>query len=292
MESMELPLFKRADFWEESWQEERRQSLYGRRRPDRDGTGYWNRRAGHFARLAGGEEGKQRVARILHWLGHHGGLDRDLEILDIGCGTGNYALPLARRARRVVALDPAEEMLALLKERAAKEGVTNIEAVQMTWEDVDLDKQGWRGRFDLVLAIMSPGIKDTDTLKKMIAASSNACLLAGHLHQEISGREELWRKLVGGEMPAIPADVLYIFHILYAWGYCPSLEVERIVSTREMEPEQAVEEFEIFFYPHLELTPSVRRTIIDYVQSRLVNGRYLSRRDMTVGYLFWGLNLH
>lgn len=292
MVNAETPLFQQTDFWEKAWQEERRRSLYGRRRADRDGIAYWNRRAGHFSRMAGAEEGKRRAAKIIHYLSHHGGLERELEILDIGCGPGNYALPLASRARRVVALDPAGEMLALLKERAAKEGVTNIEAVQMTWEDVDLDEQGWRGRFDLVLALMSPGIKDTDTLKKMIAASRDACLLAGHLRQEISGREELWRKLIGGEMPAIPADVLYIFHILYAWGYCPSLEVERIVNTREMEPEQAVEELEIFFYPHLELTSSVRRTIIDYVQSRLVNGRYLSRRDMTVGYLFWGVNLH
>ncbi|GEA19078.1 hypothetical protein E306M_22150 [Moorella sp. E306M] len=292
MQSMELPLFKRADFWEESWQEERRQSLYGRRRPDRDGTGYWNRRAGHFARQTGGEEGKQRVARILHWLGHHGGLDRDLEILDIGCGTGNYALPLARRARRVVALDPAEEMLAILKERAGEEGITNIEPVQMTWEEVDLDKQGWRGSFDLVLAFMSPGIKDASTLRKMIAASRGACFLAGHLRQEISGRKELWQQLIGGEMPGIPADVLYIFHLLYAWGYNPSLELEQWVSTRELEPDQAIEEMEIFFYPHLELTPAVRRAIVDYVQGHLVNGRYLSRREMTAGYLFWSVNLH
>ncbi|APC08842.1 class I SAM-dependent methyltransferase [Neomoorella thermoacetica] len=292
MENMELPLFERADFWEEAWQEEYRNSLYGRRRPERDGSAYWNRRAGHFARQTGSEEGKQRVAGILHWLGHHGGLEKDLEVLDIGCGTGNYALPLARRARRVVALDPAAEMLAILKEKAAAEGINNVEPIQMAWEDVDLEKQGWREAFDLVLALMSPGIKDAATLKKMMAASRGACFLAGHVRQEISGRRELWQELIGGEMPPIPADVLYIFHLLYAWGYNPSLELEHKVSTRELEPDQAIEEMEIFFYPHLELTPAVRRTIINHVQANTVNGRYPSRREMTVAYLSWNVNLH
>ncbi len=290
MINKELPLFERAEFWEEAWLEEYRQSLYGRRLLERDGTAYWNRRAGHFARQTGGEEGKRRVAQILHWLGHHGGLEKDLEVLDIGCGSGNYALPLARRARRVVALDPAEEMLAILKAKAAAEAVNNIEPVQMAWEEVDLDQQGWRGAFDLVLALMSPGIKDADRLRKMIAASRGTCCLAGHLRQEISGRRELWQQLTGGEMPGIPADVMYIFHLLYAWGYTPSLELERRVSTRELEPHQAIEEMEIFFFPHLELTPAVRGVIAGHVYSHLMNGSYPSQREMIAGYLFWSVD--
>jgi cyclopropane fatty-acyl-phospholipid synthase-like methyltransferase len=46
-------------------------------------------------------------------------------VLDIGCGSGPYAVECARRAAaRVVGLDAAESMLALARQRAAKMGLT------------------------------------------------------------------------------------------------------------------------------------------------------------------------
>jgi SAM-dependent methyltransferase len=41
------------------------------------------------------------------------------KILDIGCGTGNHALPLARRGYRVTGIDQSREMLALARSKVA-----------------------------------------------------------------------------------------------------------------------------------------------------------------------------
>jgi cyclopropane fatty-acyl-phospholipid synthase-like methyltransferase len=61
----------------------------------------------------------------------HAALDRLLEpgdeILDVGCGTGQYTLPIARTARRVVGIDPAQPMLDHLEARAREEGIANVE---------------------------------------------------------------------------------------------------------------------------------------------------------------------
>lgn len=54
------------------------------------------------------------------------GLDGRQRILDIGCGTGQLAIPLARHAGTVVAIDPVAEMLAAGQERAAAAGLRNI----------------------------------------------------------------------------------------------------------------------------------------------------------------------
>lgn len=51
-------------------------------------------------------------------------------ILDVGCGTGQYTLPVARKAARVVAIDPSRPMLEHLERRAAAEGVANVETRQ------------------------------------------------------------------------------------------------------------------------------------------------------------------
>lgn len=41
-------------------------------------------------------------------------------ILDLGCGTGNHDLPLARRGYRIVGIDQSREMLSLARKKAAK----------------------------------------------------------------------------------------------------------------------------------------------------------------------------
>lgn len=50
-----------------------------------------------------------------------------LEIIDMGSGEGAYALLLALRAKRVIAVDASEKMLEIGREQAARAGLKNIE---------------------------------------------------------------------------------------------------------------------------------------------------------------------
>ncbi len=40
------------------------------------------------------------------------GLDRSNTVIDVGCGSGQLAMPLARHAGQVIAIDPVPDMLA------------------------------------------------------------------------------------------------------------------------------------------------------------------------------------
>src|SRR5690606_32311145 len=54
-----------------------------------------------------------------------------LDVLDIGGGTGNFAVPAARLDHRVTVVDPSPDALFALERRAAEAGVTDrITAVQ------------------------------------------------------------------------------------------------------------------------------------------------------------------
>jgi len=64
---------------------------------------------------------------------------RDAErVLDAGCGTGRFTLPLARQGMQVVALDASQEMLDVARRKAAEAGVAHrIEFVLGDVENLD-----------------------------------------------------------------------------------------------------------------------------------------------------------
>jgi len=57
-------------------------------------------------------------------------------LLDIGAGTGAFAIPLSRIASRIIAVDPSAHQLQILSEKARREGLTNIFTIEKEWKDV------------------------------------------------------------------------------------------------------------------------------------------------------------
>jgi 2-polyprenyl-6-hydroxyphenyl methylase/3-demethylubiquinone-9 3-methyltransferase len=72
-----------------------------------------------------------------------------LAVLDIGCGGGLIAEPLARLGANVTGLDPAPESIAVAEAHAAAQGLEIAYHAGMV-EDV---ADAWAGRYDAVLAL-------------------------------------------------------------------------------------------------------------------------------------------
>jgi ubiquinone/menaquinone biosynthesis C-methylase UbiE len=59
-------------------------------------------------------------------------------VLDIGAGSGAWVSLMAEQAAKVTALDPSASMLAQLRERVQREGLSNVEIVEGCWPDVEV----------------------------------------------------------------------------------------------------------------------------------------------------------
>ena len=153
----------------------------------------------------------------------------DSRILDIGAGPGTLAIPFAGKVAHVTAVEPAEGMCRVLREKMNEFGVSNISLVQKRWEDVDVAKD-LEPPYDVVIASFSLGMPDIRaTIEKMMQASSKYIYLyhfAG-LTSWDKQWQDLWPRLHGrAYQPGPKSDVLY--NVLYQMGIYPHISVFRL----------------------------------------------------------------
>ncbi|MCB2218702.1 class I SAM-dependent methyltransferase [Desulfofustis glycolicus] len=101
------------------------------------------------------------------------------EILDIGCGTGTYTLPLALRAKRVTGIDSSAKMLAICMKEQAAAGLNNVRTLLMEWGDADVESLGFTRRFDVVWAAMTPALRTAEDLERMRRCARTSCVFVG-----------------------------------------------------------------------------------------------------------------
>lgn len=279
---------KDPHFWAEAWGEAHH-PLSARRRPDLNNIEYWNRLAGQVERWTDQANAGGRVGRVLAWLEQQEVLHPQMEVLDIGAGAGAFTIPLARRVKKVMALEPAPAVLDVLKKRVKAQGLTNVQFLDEEWEKVDLVAEGLAGRFDLVFASLTPGVRDVATLEKMMACSRRWCFLCDLAGQRwYPAWRELWRDIFGEEAPSSGYDVFYPLNYLYTSGYFPSLQLwAEEWDKEEFSVEEAIVDLENRFQSYIALSPEIKERIADYVKQRATSGVFQLKDRVRLGMILW-----
>jgi len=91
------------------------------------------------------------IERILR---EHGGADRPRRILDLGCGTGNHALPLAGRGHALTGVDRSPGMLAAARAKAT-DLASPAGAPIPVFHEGDVRTLDLNRRFDVVLMMFA-----------------------------------------------------------------------------------------------------------------------------------------
>lgn len=82
-----------------------------------------------------------RLALML--IGHSNIKKRDL-VLDIGAGSGVITYALAKRCKKVIAIEPAHDTAAKLRANLARQGIENVEVVEQDFLDYDLPHESYK----------------------------------------------------------------------------------------------------------------------------------------------------
>ncbi len=203
--------------WGTLWQQANNKK--DRRRKD---AGDWDKKADSFARRTSHSVYTEKFIELLS-------PQADWSVLDIGCGPGTLALPVADRSRRVSAIDFSQKMLNILDERAAAQGLDNISSHRLSWED------DWAGHgikpHDVAIASRSLAVADLrQALTRLNNYARQRVCITDRVKYGPKDPEAF--AAVGRELADGP-DYIYTVNLLYQMGILPTVDYIRLEETLE-----------------------------------------------------------
>ncbi|WP_200415090.1 methyltransferase domain-containing protein [Arcobacter sp. FWKO B] len=135
---------------------------------------YWDKLASRYPRYT--DESIQSDARFIFGVAEDFGVDFEgKNILDIGCGTGTLAIPLASRASKITALDLSKPMLDIFEyDKETLNLEDKIDIFHTSWDDFII-----KDKYDISLASMTPAVSSQEQISKFINSTLTYGIFVG-----------------------------------------------------------------------------------------------------------------
>lgn len=248
---------------------------------------FWNQRAEEFNRKDIQKKESRDFSSILDFI-EVGQNDRFENVLDIGCGTGFYAIQFSKISEYVMATDISRNMLDYAKINSETERRTNIDFVKKPWSEFDVEELQCKEKFDLVFASMSPAIDSYEDLAKMINCGRKLYFLSGFVERKDSIKDELSKIILNSQSSNSNGNKIYsAFNILWNMGYYPKISYKDSNWERHKSVDEFYTEFLNYFERTKILTPEDKYTIKSYIENKAVNGMVEERITSKVAWLYW-----
>jgi len=141
-------------------------------------------------------------------------------VLEIGAGTGEFTLPVARRAGPVTALDLSPDMLEALREKAGRAGVENVTLVGADWEEADLAPHAVVLAANSLYRLREP----RQALEKILRCAGNRGILVRSVGANPPAPPAA-RQRFGPDRYSLASDHPFLVGGLAALGIAPTVEL-------------------------------------------------------------------
>jgi SAM-dependent methyltransferase len=172
-----------------------------------DRRGFWDGRAREFSSYSASTGYPDAFIKIMR-------PRKTWTVLDMACGGGTIAIPLAKRVRKITAVDFSRNMLDILENRCREKGILNVETIHGRWED-DWSSLGI-GPHDIAIASRSLLSDDVrGCIEKLRRIAQKAVYLS-----TVVGSGPFDQRLfeVTGRKFETGYDYIYYYNLLYEMG--------------------------------------------------------------------------
>lgn len=246
----------------------------------------WDKMADTYDLALGSDP--RRVHSALSRLRALGALGAGKTALDIGSGTGAYALALAEHCERVYALDSSPGMRQVMLSKAREKGICNVTALDADWKRVGLSELPTK--LDLVLSSLNTGINDYDSLVKMNEVSCGFCCYIAPYGTAKHSRRRAFQEIVFGRTlnAAGGNDIIHAFNIIYGLGYQPELTYAASEWTRADAPEEALSAVCREYGRYMSIDEKLRARLEEYIRANLNEaGLFEQTQSSQLGIMIW-----
>jgi SAM-dependent methyltransferase len=228
----------------------------------RTSADFWDRRARRFYTTTRESAASDPLYRRLQRE-----VTAETTVLDVGAGTGRFALALAPKARHVIAVEPNTSMLNYLRQEAVARGIGNVTSYQTTWQDAPDDLSA-----DIVVCshVLYPIRDIVPFLEKLRASTRLACYIYLRALSLDAITAPLWRHFHGKER-RLPPGYIHALDVLYEMDIYANVEVVKLpLFMAYASLEEAVEEqMEQLILPDNEKTRrELRALLADWLVER------------------------
>lgn len=246
---------------------------------------FWDLRAEEFNDIKDKQKEKDELIDLLI---NKGFINKEYNVLDIGCGTGKYILEFARIGKDATGIDISPNMIKYAKENAKNMNLSNVSFEIIPWQELDVNKIKWNKKFDFVFASMSPAINSKETLLKMMEVSKKYCFMSGFVYRKDKIKDELVKRIIGeNSNKSINKNIYCAFNILWNMGIYPEITYKNVVWNKEISCDKAIEMYTILLQGLVKKDDLIKEKIKSYIEKISYNGKIEEIIEAKIAWMLW-----
>jgi len=264
--------------FEDLWNKSRNENLEETER-------FWDLRAEEFNNMVQGGEEKEQ---LMKYLISKTKLDKEHEVLDIGCGPGKYLLEFAKIVKETVGIDISPKMISYARDNVKKQHLNNVNLKVAPWQTLNIDRCQWNKKFNLVFASMSPAINSKESLMKLMEVSKQYCFISGFVYRRDNIRDSLMEIIFGEDYEKPSQKNIYCaFNILWNMAFYPEITYRDAVWNKKIPIDQAIDTYTFMICKNNGNQQLIKDKVTSYLTQISNDGQVEEHIEAKIAWMLW-----
>lgn len=264
------------------------------RRDNSGAEAMWDDRAEMFSKAQLAER-SGFPTKVTRFLLEQGALEGAI-VLDIGGGSGRYAIPFAEYAARVRLTDFSANMLEQARRNALAAHRENIDYEKLDWMGLKVEGSPYEKAFDLAFAAMCPAVRSPEGIRKMTQVARKACAINQFVRTSDSLTRHLRSTVIRTQADGPSYDphndrgaIQAYFNLVVEMGYDPQVVHHRFQETIDYTLEEATTRFAGSFGGARFQVGGAVCDLREAIRSQMDGDRLRIEHDTVLATIYWNL---